>query len=202
MKNIYKKTSFPPNGPWDERMTNACCTDLSPVIELHSNPWFSVIKRANFYTTEFKNSQVAILPVVDGVAFVMVRVKRPILNDITLELPAGGAEEGESPEFSAARELFEESGILINDLSRIKPMPPLSLSPTRMPTLLYVFRIDLTKEEYDNRKMHDSEIDSVCLVPFDEAIRLITVGGIYVSGIVAILGTFLLQKSPTSPSYY
>jgi hypothetical protein len=63
-----------------------------------------------------------------------------------------------------------------------------------MPLLVYVFRVDITREEYEQRKPHDDEIDSVELVGYAEAVRLIATGGIYVAGIVAIVSTHLLSR--------
>jgi hypothetical protein len=63
-----------------------------------------------------------------------------------------------------------------------------------MPRLVYVFRVDLSRREFEQRGPHDQEIDSVELVPFAEAVRLMTTGGIYVAGIVAIVGTYLLSR--------
>ena len=198
MEKTYNNASFPPHGPWDRRLTEAVCPSLSPVQVLHDNPWFTVRQRGTFFTAEYHMPQVIVLPVVDDEAFAMVRVKRPVLNDTTLELPAGGAEEGETPEQSAARELAEEAGITIGDLSRLTPMPPLSTSPNRMPLLVYVFRVDVTRNEFDLRRPHDHEIASVELVPFAEAIRLMATGGIYVAGIVAIVSTYLLSRKQPS----
>lgn len=194
MTTRYNNASYPPTGPWDRRLTEAVCPELSPVETLHDNPWFTVRRRGAYYTAEYRMPQVIVLPVVDGEAFVMVRVKRPVLDDITLELPAGGAEEGEVPEFSAARELEEEAGIKISDLSRIIPMPPLATSPNRMPKLVYVFRVDLSRHEFEQRSPHDDEIESVELVPIQEAVRLMTSGGIYVAGIIAIISMYLLSR--------
>ena len=194
MERSYNDASFPPYGPWDRRLTEAVCPTLSPVRVLHDNPWFTVRQRGSFYTAEYHMPQVIVLPVVEDREFVMVRVKRPVLNDATLELPAGGCETGEVAEASAARELAEEAGIAITNLSRLQPMPPLAMSPNRMPLLVHVFRIDLSRDEFEQRNPHDHEIESVELIPFKEAVRLMATGGIYVAGIVAIVSTYLLSR--------
>ena len=194
MSSSYNNASYPPLGPWDRRLTEAVCPTLSPVEDLHVNPWFTVRRRGAYYTAEYRMPQVIVLPVVDDEAFVMVRVKRPVLDDITLELPAGGTEEHEAPEAGAARELAEEAGIDVADLSRLIPMPPLATSPNRMPKLVYVFRVDLKRREFEQRRPHDNEIESVDLVPVKEAVRLMTTGGIYVAGIIAIISMYLLSR--------
>jgi len=193
MSSIYKNASYPPSGSWDLRLTEAVCSTLMPVKVWHENPWFTVRQRGDYYTAEYVMPQVIVLPVVENRAFVMVRVKRPVLDDITLELPAGGAETGEAPEISAARELAEEAGISIHDPSRMVPMPPLATSPNRMPKLVYVFRVDLTRKEFDQRMPHDNEIDSVELVQITEAIQLMTTGGIYVAPVIAIISMYLFS---------
>jgi 8-oxo-dGTP pyrophosphatase MutT (NUDIX family) len=158
--------------------------------------WFTVRKRGNYYTVEYRQPQVIVLPIVDQRAIVMVRVKRPVLDDVTLELPAGGSDGSEAPLNAAARELAEETGIAVT-ASRLIAMPPLAVSPNRMPKLVYVFQVDLTQEEFDNRGSHDDEIEKVELVPLAEAVRMIATGKIYVAVPVAIIGTYLLSKAKT-----
>ena len=123
----------------------------------------------------------------------LVCVKRIKIHATTLELPAGGSERAEAPEDSAARELAEETGIAV-PASRMVPMPPLAMSPNRMPKLIYVFRVDLAQHEYDGRGAHDGEIEKVELLRFDEAARMIATGRIYVSVPVAIIGTYLMLR--------
>ena len=188
------RATFPPGGEWDSRLTGVACADLQPVKTLHENPWFTVRDRGGYYTTEFKQRQVIVLPVIDDSAIIMVRVPRPVLGDSTLELPAGAAEDGEDPVAAIAREFAEETGIAIADRGRFTPMPPLAPSPNRMPNLIYVFRLDLTRAEFDGRGPHDDEVESVECVPLREAARLIASGGIYVAVPVAIIGTYLLDK--------
>jgi 8-oxo-dGTP pyrophosphatase MutT (NUDIX family) len=192
----YNDASFPPHGDWDPRLTEARCPSLSPVELLHENMWFTVRKRGTYYTVEYRQPQVIVLPIVDRRAIVMVRVKRPVLDDVTLELPAGGSDGSEAPLNAAARELAEETGIAVT-ASRLIAMPPLAVSPNRMPKLVYVFQVDLTQEEFDNRGSHDNEIEKVELVPLAEAVGMIATGKIYVAVPVAIIGTYLLSKAKT-----
>jgi len=192
----YNDASFPPHGDWDPRLTEVRCPSLSPVELLHENMWFTVRKRGNYYTVEYRQPQVIVLPIVDQRAIVMVRVKRPVLDDVTLELPAGGSDGSEAPSNAAARELAEETGIAVTS-SRLIAMPPLAVSPNRMPKLVYVFQVDLTQDEFDHRGSHDNEIEKVELVPLAQAVHLIATGKIYVAVPVAIIGTYLLSKAKT-----
>lgn len=190
----YKDVSYPPRGKWDRRLTELACPDLAPVELLHENEWFAIRNRGGYFTMEYHQQQVIVLPVVDGADVVMVRAKRPVLGDTTLELPAGCAEDGEAPEAGAARELAEETGIAI-DASRMVPMPPLAGSPNRIPYLLYVFRADLTREEWERRGPHDAEVEGVELVPLRNIPGLIERGALYVAVPIAVISTYLLNRT-------
>lgn len=162
---------------------------------MHRNEWFVVRNRGGYFTTEFHQPQVIVLPVVADAGIVMVRVTRPLIGDTTLELPAGAIERDESPVAGAAREFAEETGITVSDLARFRPMPPMSTSPNRMPHLVYVFRVDLTRPEFDQRKPHDHEVESVHCIPFEEVMRLVTKGNIYVAAPIAVIAGYLFSRA-------
>jgi 8-oxo-dGTP pyrophosphatase MutT (NUDIX family) len=176
----------------DQRLISPQCFNLNPVETVHENPWFVVRNRGGYFTTEYKWPQVIVLPIVDNKYIVMVRVKRPVIDDITLELPAGSAKENETPLQAAARELAEETGILINDLERFKLSPPISGSPNRNPNLLHIFQIVISISEYENKNLHDKEIESVDLFSFKEVSTLLSQGKIYVAVPIAVITRFLL----------
>jgi len=185
--------------PNDPRQTAPQCHSLQPVRTVHRNPWFAVRNRGGYFTVEYNTPQVIILPIVDNRAIVMVRVKRPIINDITLELPAGGVEAGESPRKAARRELAEEAGISIRSLRRFKRLPPLVISSTRYPLLPYLFAINLSEREYRIHKPHDSEIADVECLRFLEIKKRIAHGEIYVSLPVAIVSAYLFRVMRDKP---
>ena len=109
-----------------------------------------------------------ILPIIDNHSVLMVRVKRPVIVDNTLELPAGGAKKNEAPLDAAAREFAEETGIEIENKGRFINEAPISGSPNRVPTLIHIFQITLTQAEYDSRRSHDDEIVNVVCYRFEE----------------------------------
>ena len=191
----YNDVTFPPDGDWDKRLTGIGCRKLVPVETLQQNPWFSLRTRGGYFTTEYHLPQVAVLPVVNGNSVVMVRVKRPVINDMTLELPAGSLEKNEGPVVAASRELGEEAGIIITDMSRFVPMPPIAISSTRMPNLSYVFKIDISEQEFADRRPHDDEIHSVERLVFGDLAAMMKSGKIYVSLSLAILGIYLVSSS-------
>jgi 8-oxo-dGTP pyrophosphatase MutT (NUDIX family) len=195
MTHRFNTPTYPPRGPWDPRLSDAVCADLGEPQVLHENPWFRLCNRGGYFTVEYRNLQVAVLPVVKDEGIVFVRVRRPVVADTPLELPAGAAEPGEDPRAAAARELREETGIHIADPARFEPQPPLTISSTRMPRLAYVFRVDITREEFDLRAAHDQEIVSVECMPFAEAARSIASGDVYVSLPVAIVGRYLAGRT-------
>lgn len=179
----------------DPRLFAPQCISLTPVETVHENPWFLVRNRGGYFTIEYRRPQVIVLPVVANHSFVMVRVKRPIIADIPLELPAGNLEENESALRAGAREMAEETGIEIKDLHRFKMLPPVAHSPNRNPQLFYVYQISLTQQEYDQRNSHDDEISSVECLHFDDVIKMIIHGEIYVSIPVAVISRFLLWEN-------
>ena len=152
------------------------------------------MNRGSYFTLEYDFPQVVILPVVEEDSVIMVRVLRSLMDDAPLELPAGGANPGETPLKAVMRELREETGIGIDDPSRFHTVLPLAEMPGRMPVLLSVFRIDLSKTEWENRGAHDAEIASVHLLSRDILRQKILSGEIYLSSPVAILSRFLLQR--------
>lgn len=176
-------------------MREPACADLLPVATVHENPWFAVRDRAGYFTVEYWDSHVTVLPVIDDASVVMVRVKRPVLCDCPLEYPGGSGPPEEGPAAVAARELLEETGIAVADLARYVPMAPIAVSSTRMPRLAYVFRVDITRSEFERRRQHDDEIDEVVELDPDRLSGLLADGGIYVSMPLAITARFLASRT-------
>ena len=193
MTHFYN-ASFPPNGPWDPRLSTLACPELVPVETLHENPWYSVRNRGGFFTVENRLRQVVVLPVVNQDSIAIVRVKRPVINDTPLELPAGALEKDEDVATGAARELLEETGIKVTNLDRFISMAPISVSSTRNPNLSYIFKVDISEKEYVNRQPHDDEIYSVERFAINDLAKKMASGEIYVSLTLAVLGIFLASR--------
>ena len=193
MTHFYN-ASFPPTGPLDPRLSTLACPELVPVETLHENPWYSVRNRGGFFTVEYRLRQVVVLPVVNQDSIAMVRVKRPVINDMPLELPAGALEKDEDVAIGAVRELLEETGIKVTNLDRLISMAPISVSSTRNPNLSYIFKVDISEKEYVNRQPHDDEIYSVERFAINDIAKKMVSGEIYVSLTLAVLGIFLASR--------
>jgi 8-oxo-dGTP pyrophosphatase MutT (NUDIX family) len=167
------------------------CPELKPVFLTYENPWFRVMSRGSYYTVEYERPQVVIVPVLENDSIVMVRVKRPLIDDCPLELPAGDSCPGETPRMAAIREFAEETGIRIENPLRFVPQLPLSEMPGRMPVLLSIFRVDLARSEFDSRLDTDDDIASVEVFSLVDAARRITTGEIYLSSPTAILSRLI-----------
>jgi len=184
------KTIFPclPDSP-----PPLLCPTLKPVFQAHKNEWFKVMSRGSYYTIEYERPQVVVLPVLEKKSIVFVRVKRPLIGDCPLELPAGDSQQGETPREAARREFAEETGIFIEDPERFIPDLPISEMPGRIPVFLSIFRIDLSKPEFDSRLQHDDDIASVEAISFADAAQKLINGGIYLSSPIAIISRLLLK---------
>ena len=181
--------------PDDPRLFGPQCPDLTPVVTVHENPWFTVKNRGGFYTTEPRAPQVVVLPVIENRAILLVKVKRPVISDVPWELPAGGMESiDDSSVCAAVRELAEETGVLISDLSRFSSLPAIAGSPNRDPCLIHIYQIELRLDEFDNRELHDEEIECVEIFSFETIREMLIHGDIYIALPVGVLSRFLLSS--------
>jgi 8-oxo-dGTP pyrophosphatase MutT (NUDIX family) len=169
------------------------CPYLEPVMLRHQNPWFKVLSRESYFSIEYERPQVVVLPILEGKAIVMIRVKRPLIDDCPLELPAGDSKAGESPRMAAIREFKEETGICINAPQRFVPTLPVSEMPGRIPVLLSIFEVNVSQFEFDSRLQHDHEVLSVEAISFPDIARKLVSGEIYLSAPMAIISRFLLN---------
>lgn len=181
--------------PNDPRIYSPRCDDLQPVQIVHENPWFKVLNRGGYYSVEYHHLDVVVLPIVENSYIVMVRVKRPIIADIPLELPAGAVGKDETPLQAAARELNEETGISIGQLERFKPLSPVCVIPNRNPLLTSVFSVSITMQEYKMRKKHDEEVVEVLLLDYKELSSLISRGDIYVTMPIAVISMHIMANT-------
>ena len=147
---------------------------------------------------EYHEKQVVLLPILEDHSIIMPKVKRHILGGATWELPAGGIRDEETIEDGALRELREETGISITDISRLNEESTLIVSQNRLPMFPTIFSIDVDLDEFEQRNPHDHEVESVRSFTFDEIKELITTGQILTSITISVIARFLLSKEITS----
>tara|TARA_B100000902_G_C27172960_1_gene844812 strand:+ start:556 stop:1077 length:522 start_codon:yes stop_codon:yes gene_type:complete len=147
----------------------------------------------DFHVIEYHTQQVIVLPVVVNIGIVLCKVLRQPLGQAIWELPAGGLRDDESLEGGALREFREETGVQINELDRLKPLPSLIVSPNRLPMFPTIFQLNLSAQEFDGRLEHDDEIESVDLFSFSQIKEMIITNEIFASIPLAILSRFLLH---------
>src|SRR5688572_27121618 len=96
-----------------------------------TTPWFSLVERrphdqpkAPPYYALVTHDYVCVVAVTAEGRFVMVRQFRPAVERLTLELPAGTVEPGETPEACIRRELEEETGYRAASLVHLGTLTP------------------------------------------------------------------------------
>jgi ADP-ribose pyrophosphatase len=78
----------------------------------------------------------AVLAITEDGRIPLVRQFRPSVEELVLELPSGGIDEGEKPEEAVRRELLEETGCQADELISLGPM---IADSGRMETLQWAF---------------------------------------------------------------
>jgi ADP-ribose pyrophosphatase len=116
---------------------------------------------------------VAVIPIDSQGRIVLVEQWRRAIEKVTLELPAGMLDPGESPEECAQRELQEETGFKAGSL---KPFGGCFTSPGCICEYIHLYLgKDLSKSPL---KADDTDLIDVRTVSLDEALKLIANGQI------------------------
>ncbi|WP_051449057.1 NUDIX domain-containing protein [Tolumonas lignilytica] len=128
---------------------------------------------AQYGVVEFKNRGVGVVPVLDDGRIVMVRQTRYAIGNLSsLEIPEGGAPEGEDWLQTAARELQEETGYISDDIQPLLTHFYMSNSVTNEYGALFIAR-NLREGQ---QELEDSEDIQVELHTFDELLAMIKAG--------------------------
>jgi ADP-ribose pyrophosphatase len=130
---------------------------------------------------------VMIIPVLDDSRLVMERQFRYPLNRVFLEFPAGKCEKGEPPEYTARRELIEETGYRAKSFSYLTTIHPV-ISYSTEEILLYTAH----GLSAGDRQLDDHEFLDIVLVSLPELLDNIRHG--LVTDVKTIIGAFWLEK--------
>src|SRR5947208_17050747 len=92
-------------------------------------PWFELVGKrignsAALHYSISARDYVSVFAVTRQGTFPLVRQFRPAIEEVTIELPSGHVDEGETPEQAAARELHEETGYIANELILLGRLSP------------------------------------------------------------------------------
>jgi ADP-ribose pyrophosphatase len=106
-----------------------------------ATPWFQIFAEQSpeggepHYVIQGKDFVVVVALTTDN-RILLVRQYRPPVAEVTLELPAGHIEPGETPEQAARRELLEETG---HEAHKFQLLANLSPSVARFTNRMYCF---------------------------------------------------------------
>ena len=114
----------------------------------------------------------------------LVKQWRVVLGGVTLEIPAGKLDEGESAEKCAARELLEETGLVASSLAPLSSVFGSCGFTDETTRVFYAEGLEQGSSDPD-----DGEFVNVCWLPVEDVVQAILCGAIRdgktVSGVLA-----------------
>ncbi|MEC0592265.1 ADP-ribose pyrophosphatase [Bacillus inaquosorum] len=119
---------------------------------------------------------VAILAVTDEGKMVMVKQFRKPLERTIVEIPAGKLEKGEEPEYTALRELEEETGYTAKKLTKITAF---YTSPGFADEIVHVFLAEELSALEEKRELDEDEFVEVMELTLEEALKLVESREVY-----------------------
>lgn len=131
MRELIETTQYP-----------TAITVKETVYQDHLRRIYRKVADFNEFTKQYLVSDTgerAAVLVTSGSYVLLVRQYRLLINDISLEIPGGKVDEGESPEKTAVRECQEETGVECRNLKYLQDYYP-GLDITYNPT--YIFYSD------------------------------------------------------------
>lgn len=145
----------------------------------------------DFYVLE-SNSWVNVIPITPEREVVLIRQYRHGTREVTLEIPGGIVEPGDSPQEAARRELREETGYEAGEMVGLGFVHP---NPAFLDNRCYTFLAQDARRG-GLQTQDDKEDIQVLLKPLAEIPRLIREGGITHSLVVAAFYRLFMEHLP------
>ncbi|MGR6858480.1 ADP-ribose pyrophosphatase [Bacillus halotolerans] len=119
---------------------------------------------------------VAVLAVTNEGKIIMVKQFRKPLERTIVEIPAGKLEKGEEPEYTALRELEEETGYTAKKLTKITAF---YTSPGFADEIVHVFLAEELSVLEEKRELDEDEFVEVMEVTLGDALKLVESHEVY-----------------------
>ncbi len=161
---------------------------------VYKNKYFSVQNNDKYFSLHFHFNSVVVVPIIQD-KIILVKVFRNVLNDFLLELPAGHIDTGETPVEAARRELYEETGLNVQNLSKFESLGITYPMPSRTPSYINLFSVIISPDEFEKRGNHDEEIESTHLFEISQLDDLILNNKFCVSSHISAVHLFKLSQN-------
>ncbi|AKL85040.1 NUDIX hydrolase [Bacillus atrophaeus] len=119
---------------------------------------------------------VAVLAVTDSNKIILVNQYRKPLERTIVEIPAGKLEKGEEPEYTALRELEEETGYTAKKLTKITAF---YTSPGFADEIVHLFLAEDLSVLEEKRELDEDEFVEVMEVTLEDALKLVETREVY-----------------------
>jgi ADP-ribose pyrophosphatase len=151
-------------------------------------------KEHDFYVLE-SYDWVNVIPLTRQNEVVLIRQYRHGIRRVTLEIPGGIVEQGDSPEETARRELLEETGYSASDMILVGSV---HANPAFLNNCCYTY-LARDVSSSGGQEQDEKEDIEIVIKPLEEIPRLIREGEITHSLVLAAFYRFYMEYRPSQP---